>query len=77
MDVAGPSSLMLFYAAVLAALALYSFQRPLAAPPVPPRAEGGFCGHGRWPQAVLQMDPGARFNEDGGRARRGTGTACP
>lgn len=36
MDLAGPSSLMLFYAAVMAAMALYAFLRLKAAAPVAP-----------------------------------------
>jgi MFS family permease len=65
MDVAGPSSLMLFYAAVLAALALYSFQRLKAAPPVPTAQKADFVAMGAGSQAVLQMDPRGTA-EDGG-----------
>ena len=65
MDVAGPSSLMLFYAAVLAALALYSFLRLKAAAPVPTEQKADFVAMGAGSQAVLQMDPRGPA-EDGG-----------
>ncbi|MGP1629862.1 MAG: MFS transporter [Giesbergeria sp.] len=59
MDVAGPASLMLFYAAVMAALAVYSFKRIHAAAPVPTELKGDFVAMGGSSQAVLQMDPRA------------------
>ncbi len=59
MDVAGPASLMLFYAAVMAALAVYSFKRIHAAAPVPADLKGDFVAMGAGSQAVLQMDPRA------------------
>ena len=65
MDVAGPSSLMLFYAAVLAALALYSFQRLKAAAPVPTEQKADFVAMGAGSQAVLQMDPRGPTEDDG------------
>ena len=65
MDVAGPSSLMLFYAAVLAALALYSFQRLKAAPPVPTEQKADFVAVGAGSQAVLQMDPRGPADDGG------------
>ncbi len=66
MDVAGPSSLMLFYAAVMAAMALYAFQRLKAAAPVAAEHKADFVVMGgSGSQAVLQMDPRAPA-EDGG-----------
>lgn len=65
MDVAGPSSLMLFYAGVLAALALYVFQRLKAAAPVAPEHKADFVVMGGGgSQAVLQMDPRATPEDD-------------
>ncbi len=57
MDVAGPSSLMLFYAVVMGALALYAAKRMRVAPPVPTAEKGEFVVMGGGSQAVLQMDP--------------------
>lgn len=57
MDLAGPSSLMLFYAAVMAAMALYSFLRLKAAAPVAPEHKADFVAMGAGSQVVLQMDP--------------------
>lgn len=65
MDAAGPSTLMLFYAAVMAAMALYTFQRLKAAAPVAPEHKADFVVMGgSGSQAVLQMDPRAPA-EDG------------
>ena len=58
MDVAGPSSLMLYYTAVMGALALYAIKRFRAAPAAVPTAEkADFVLMGGGSQAVLQMDP--------------------
>src|SRR3990167_1851170 len=65
MDVAGPSSLMLFYATVLSALALYSFQRLKVAAPVPAEQKADFVAMGAGSQAVLQMDPRGTTEEGG------------
>ena len=65
MDVAGPSSLMLFYATVMAAMALYAFQRLKAAAPVAPEHKADFVVMGgSGSQAVLQMDPRAPAEDD-------------
>jgi hypothetical protein len=56
---------MLFDAAGLAALALYSFQRLKAAAPVPTEQKADFVAMGAGSQAVLQMDPRGPA-EDGG-----------
>lgn len=57
MDLAGPSSLMLFYAAVMGSLAVYSIKRLTAAPPIPTEEKADFVVMGGGSQAVLQMDP--------------------
>ena len=57
MDVAGPSSLMLFYAAVMGAMALYTVKRLRYFPPVPAEQKADFVAMGGGSQAVLQMDP--------------------
>ena len=57
MDMAGPSSLMLFYTAVMAALALYVFKRLKVAAPVPTEDKADFVVMGGGSQAVLLMDP--------------------
>ena len=57
MDVAGPSSLMLFYAAVMGAMALYTVKRLRYFPPVPAEQKSDFVAMGGCSQAVLQMDP--------------------
>jgi MFS family permease len=58
MDVAGPSSLMLYYTAVMASLALYTIKRLRAAPAAVPTSEkADFVLMGGGSQAVLQMDP--------------------
>ncbi len=59
MDVAGPSSLMLFYTGTMAAMALYAFQRLRAAAPVAPEDKADFVVMGGGSQAVLHMDPRA------------------
>lgn len=65
MDAAGPSTLMLFYAAVMAAMALYTFLRLKAAAPVAAEHKVDFVVMGgSGSQAVLQMDPRAPA-EDG------------
>lgn len=57
MDVAGPASLMLCFAAVLGSMALYAAQRLRAAQPVPTEEKAQFVLMGGGSQAVLQMDP--------------------
>ena len=60
MDVAGPATLMLFYAAVMGAMALYAFLRLKAAAPVAAEHKADFVVMGGGgSQAVLQMDPRA------------------
>lgn len=66
MDVAGPSSLMLFYAAVMAVLALYAAKRIQASAPVPTEEKGDFVVMGGGSQAVLQMDPRAPTEDEAG-----------
>lgn len=69
MDVAGPSSLMLFYATVMAAMALYAFQRLKAAAPVAPEHKADFVVMGgSGSQAVLQMDPRAPAEDNSANA---------
>ena len=58
MDLAGPSSLMLYYAVVMGSLALYAIKRFRAAPAaVPTEEKADFVLMGGGSQAVLQMDP--------------------
>lgn len=57
MDQFGASSLMVFFAAVLVLLALYTIKRMGAAPPVPEAAKADYVVMGSGSQAVLQMDP--------------------
>lgn len=57
MDVAGSSSLMLYFAAVLGALALYTLKRLPAASAVPTEDKASFVLMGGGSQAVLLMDP--------------------
>ena len=57
MDLAGPSSLMLFYAAVMGAMALFTLKRLRHFPPVPKEHKVDFVAMGGGSQAVLQMDP--------------------
>jgi MFS family permease len=58
MDIAGPSSLMLYYTAVMMSLALYTIKRLRAAPEAVPTSEKAeFVLMGGGSQAVLQMDP--------------------
>ncbi len=58
MDVAGPSSLMLYYTAVMGSLALVCAQALQgSAGGDADRREGRLRAHGRGSQAVLQMDP--------------------
>ncbi len=57
MDAVGPSSLMLFYAAVMGAMALYTVKRLRYFPPVPAEQKADFVAMGGGSQAVLQMDP--------------------
>lgn len=59
MDSLGPTSLMLFFAVVLLALAAYAAQRMRVAPPVPAEAKADYVVMGSGSQAVLQMDPRA------------------
>lgn len=57
MDLAGPASLMLFYAIVLGVMALYAFKRMQAAPPVPEEQKTDFVAMVGSSQTVLQLDP--------------------
>lgn len=57
MDQFGANSLMVFFAAVLVLLALYTIKRMGAAPPVPEAAKADYVVMGSGSQAVLQMDP--------------------
>ncbi|WP_291010499.1 MFS transporter [Hydrogenophaga sp.] len=57
MDVAGSSSLMLYFAAVMAGLALYALKRLRYFTPVPAEEKSTFVAMGGGSQAVLQMDP--------------------
>ena len=57
MDLAGPASLMLFYAIVLGAMALYAFKRMQASPPVPAEQKVDFVPMVGSSQTVLQLDP--------------------
>jgi MFS family permease len=59
MDLMRAESLMLYFAAVLVVLALYTLKRIRSAPPVPEAAKGDFVVMGSGSQAVLQMDPRA------------------
>ena len=78
MDVAGPSTLMLFYAAVMAAMALYAFQRLKAAAPVAAEHKADFVVMGgSGSQAVLQMDPRAPADDSGDGAARTPPTSPP
>jgi MFS family permease len=62
----GPSSLMLYFAAVMGLLALYSIKRLSAAKPIPTEAKADFVVMGGGSQAVLQMDPRSLAEGDGG-----------
>lgn len=57
MDVAGSSSLMLYFAAVMGSLALYVLKRLRYFTPVPAEEKSTFVAMGGGSQAVLQMDP--------------------
>lgn len=57
MDVFGPGSLMLFFAAVLVLLLAYALVRIRAADAVPREAKSDYVLMGSGSQAVLQMDP--------------------
>ena len=57
MDVAGPSSLMLYYAVVMGSLALYSLKRLRTPAPIVTEEKADFVLMGVGSQAVLQMDP--------------------
>lgn len=59
MDSLGPTSLMLFFAAVLLALAAYTAKRMRVAPPVPAADKADYVVMGSGSQAVLHMDPRA------------------
>jgi MFS family permease len=74
MDHAGPSSLMLYFAAVLALLAVYSVKRLSAAKPIPTEEKAEFVLMGGGSQAVLQMDPRSLADAEGG-STHGTNTA--
>lgn len=64
MDSLGAASLMLFFAAVLVALALFTLKRMRAAAPIPTEAKAEFVLMGGGSQAVLQMDPRAQPTDD-------------
>ena len=57
MDLTGSASLMLWFAAVLGSLALYTLKRLGAAKPIPTEEKAQFVLMGGGSQAVLQMDP--------------------
>ena len=57
MDKAGPASLMLFYAVVMGAMALYAVKRMRARPPVPAEQKVDFVPMVGSSQTVLQLDP--------------------
>lgn len=57
MDVAGPSSLMLYYALVMGSLALYSLKRLRTPAPIVTEEKADFVLMGVGSQAVLHMDP--------------------
>jgi MFS family permease len=57
MDGVGSNSLMLYFAVVMALLAIYSAKRLKAAKPVPTEEKSSFVVMGGGSQAVLQMDP--------------------
>ena len=57
MDVAGSSSLMLYFAAVMGSLALYALKRLRYFTPVPAEEKSTFVAMGGGSQAVLEMDP--------------------
>ncbi len=59
MDGLGAASLMLFFAAVLVALVLYTLKRIRVAAPIPTEDKADFVLMGSGSQAVLQMDPRA------------------
>lgn len=73
MNLAGASSLMLCFAAVMGAMALYTLKRLGAAHPVPTEEKAQFVMMGGGSQAVLQMDPRqaeATAQQDGASADR-------
>jgi MFS family permease len=74
MDHAGPSSLMLYFAVVLALLAVYSVKRLSAAKPIPTEEKAEFVLMGGGSQAVLQMDPRSLADAEGG-STHGANTA--
>ena len=57
MDGVGSNSLMLYFAVVMASLAVYSAKRLKAAKPIPTEEKSSFVVMGAGSQAVLQMDP--------------------
>jgi hypothetical protein len=57
MDQVGSDSLMLYFAAVMGVLALYTAKRLRAATAVPTEEKSSFVVMGGGSQAVLQMDP--------------------
>lgn len=59
MDAFGPASLMLYFAAVLVIMSVYTLKRMRAAAPIPTDVKGDFVAMGNGSQAVLQMDPRA------------------
>jgi MFS family permease len=57
MDIAGSASLMLYFAVVLSALALYTIKRLNTLPPIPTEEKATFVAMGGGSQMVLHMDP--------------------
>jgi MFS family permease len=57
MDQAGSASLMLYFAVILAALALYTIKRLSTVPPIPTADKASFVAMGGGSQMVLHMDP--------------------
>ncbi|WP_353395948.1 MFS transporter [Hydrogenophaga sp. 5NK40-0174] len=57
MDYFGPSTLMFYFAVVLAGMAAYALKRITTVAPVPEEAKGDFVVMGAGSQAVLHMDP--------------------
>ena len=50
---------MLYFAAVLTAMSVYTLKRMRAAAPIPSDVKGDFVAMGNGSQAVLHMDPRA------------------
>ncbi len=80
MDGLGAASLMLFFAAVLVGLVLYTLKRIRAAAPIPTEDKADFVLMGSGSQAVLQMDPRALTPDSfgpGGATEPGTAAQAP